>query len=635
VVGINGYREHPPLSNAVNDAREILDAFEQLEFKRIADPLYDDSATRAALFDLIPDLKSKLRPADSLVLFFAGHGFNTTDQIDVGLALRKGYLLPVDAGQRPCTWLDLADWLSHVVRLRARHILVILDSCYSGIALERDVQFRGVGVAPVAEGTPPRMRSSRRVLTSARDNETAFDNGGPVPGHSLFAGCLLEAVRGGMFARTGEPETTGFALAAYVQDKVRAHARERQNPDFGTLEGDNRGDLFLPLSKSSGRKRRKPRTTALVQATPPATVRSVDINAIFARSEGWTLDPGFAAALDHHGAARAQGYQVLSLIAGEAMATQTMWATWAAHHGYLTLRTEGRDVATAISELLEQMPWLRCLPEARKRLASAARIAAESVDAALDARSNGERQRWIHDVAPLDRHAQISGWLLSALRERAASLPDLSSAPVNGGELLAIACDLACPTAVLIQCTNPDAAWLERAIGVAAMLTTHMPRRCVAVAAPDDVAGAVVASARGTGISMAREGLVRLTALAQRIPGRGRRHTARALAEALAADPRTRGRFELDRQVALGEGGPAIDVGLLAARSRIVIELDGWHHVHDPEGYQRDRIRDLRLQRAGYFVMRFLAEDVDERLASTIDQIALALASRRTQGGMS
>jgi very-short-patch-repair endonuclease len=35
------------------------------------------------------------------------------------------------------------------------------------------------------------------------------------------------------------------------------------------------------------------------------------------------------------------------------------------------------------------------------------------------------------------------------------------------------------------------------------------------------------------------------------------------------------------------------------------------------------------LQDAGYFVLRFPAEDVDDRLASTIEHLAIALAGRR------
>jgi very-short-patch-repair endonuclease len=103
----------------------------------------------------------------------------------------------------------------------------------------------------------------------------------------------------------------------------------------------------------------------------------------------------------------------------------------------------------------------------------------------------------------------------------------------------------------------------------------------------------------------------------------------RALFEALERDARTRGRFELDGKISsLGEG-PAIEIELVSHSLQIGIELDGWYHFHDPEGYRRDRIQDMRLARAGYFVMRFPAEDVDDRLTSTIDQIAIALAGRR------
>jgi very-short-patch-repair endonuclease len=127
---------------------------------------------------------------------------------------------------------------------------------------------------------------------------------------------------------------------------------------------------------------------------------------------------------------------------------------------------------------------------------------------------------------------------------------------------------------------------------------------------------------------MARQGLVSVEALAQRLPGRARHSTLRVLFDALARDPRTRGRFELDGKIATADG-PAIDVALVAHGARIAVELDAWYHFHDPEGYRRERVQDARLARAGYFVLRFPAEDVDDRLASTIEDLVIALASRR------
>jgi very-short-patch-repair endonuclease len=352
------------------------------------------------------------------------------------------------------------------------------------------------------------------------------------------------------------------------------------------------------------------------------------------RTESWALDPEFVAGLDRHAAERARGYQVLSVICGDALATQTAWATWAARRGYLTLVTEGSEPAATIADLLAQTPWLRCLIEARKRLAAAAGREIDAVDAELDARSTPERRRWLSDVAAFDRHAQVSGWLLSGLRESRSAL-DLTTAPAQGSELLAIACDLAAPTAVLLHHPAPTETWLAQAIGTAAALTPDMRRHSVAVSAPDDLVTRVLHGRHDSrALTMARQGRIALTTPAQRLPGRGRSRTMRELHAALCRDPRTRGRFELDAQVTLSEGGPVIDVDLLAPRARIAVELDGWHHFYDPEGYGRDRDQDKRLQRAGYFVMRFLTEDVDERLASTLDQIALALAGRRASGAL-
>jgi hypothetical protein len=40
------------------------------------------------------------------------------------------------------------------------------------------------------------------------------------------------------------------------------------------------------------------------------------------------------------------------------------------------------------------------------------------------------------------------------------------------------------------------------------------------------------------------------------------------------------------------------------------------------------------LQRAGFFVMRFLVEDIEERLEQTVNEIALGLAGRRASGSL-
>ncbi len=49
----------------------------------------------------------------------------------------------------------------------------------------------------------------------------------------------------------------------------------------------------------------------------------------------------------------------------------------------------------------------------------------------------------------------------------------------------------------------------------------------------------------------------------------------------------------------------------------------------DAEHYRRDRRKDFLLQKNGYLVLRFLAEDVTRRLSQVIDEIAAAIEARR------
>ncbi len=249
VVGINDYAEWPTLRNAVSDARGALELFTRLGFELAAPPLFERAATGKALHRLVTDDLARLGPEDSLVLFFAGHGFTRTHHL-ANAVIKTGYIIPADGEAPPgsaSTWVRLDSWLSDVARLPVKHVLVILDACYSGIALDAVVTWRGIpdGALTVEPMVQLRARQSRRVITSALENEQALDSG-PVPGHSLFTGCLIEALTGGL-ARDGKREATGSELGQYVQRRVTTYPGSRQTPDYGALELDDRGEIVLPL----------------------------------------------------------------------------------------------------------------------------------------------------------------------------------------------------------------------------------------------------------------------------------------------------------------------------------------------------------------------------------------------------
>jgi very-short-patch-repair endonuclease len=70
-------------------------------------------------------------------------------------------------------------------------------------------------------------------------------------------------------------------------------------------------------------------------------------------------------------------------------------------------------------------------------------------------------------------------------------------------------------------------------------------------------------------------------------------------------------------------------VDLICTETRLVIELDGPHHFSGPDAYRKDRRKDALLQENGFFVLRFLAEDVGKRLDEVLDAVSRTLAHRR------
>lgn len=96
--------------------------------------------------------------------------------------------------------------------------------------------------------------------------------------------------------------------------------------------------------------------------------------------------------------------------------------------------------------------------------------------------------------------------------------------------------------------------------------------------------------------------------------------------------PETAGKFRLnDRMLIPFENYGSMEVDLLCEDARLVVELDGQQHLESVEAYRRDRRKDFLLQQNGYFVLRFLAEDVGKELNSVLDTIVSVLVRRSSQ----
>src|SRR5437867_12759970 len=92
----------------------------------------------------------------------------------------------------------------------------------------------------------------------------------------------------------------------------------------------------------------------------------------------------------------------------------------------------------------------------------------------------------------------------------------------------------------------------------------------------------------------------------------------------------TAGRFHLNVELPIPfDNRGCMEADLFCADANLVIELDGAQHLADAEAYRRDRRKDALLQRNGYFLLRFLAEDVGQHLDHVLDTILAALVHRQ------
>lgn len=113
---------------------------------------------------------------------------------------------------------------------------------------------------------------------------------------------------------------------------------------------------------------------------------------------------------------------------------------------------------------------------------------------------------------------------------------------------------------------------------------------------------------------------------------RARSATEAFLYRRLETLPATAGRFRLNIQLPIPfDNWSRMEVDVLCAGARIAIEVDGAQHLENAESYRRDRRKDQLLQENGYFVLRFLAEDIGKNLDMVLDTIQRTLVSRQRQ----
>lgn len=238
IIGINQYQESPPLTYACNDADSIQTVLvEKLNFPASnIIVLKDAEATKQRILDEFIAFREKAYHVDDrIIFFFAGHGHTVE-----GNRGPVGYLVPVNGkADKLNTLIRWDDITRNADLIPAKHILFIMDACYSGLAMQRSIT---PGIKRFLSDSL--QRPARQVLTAGKADQTVADSGGPSAGNSIFTGYVIEGLNGK--ASNEEGILTANTLMSYVYQKVGQHPYSNQTPCYGHLDGDGDCVLLLP-----------------------------------------------------------------------------------------------------------------------------------------------------------------------------------------------------------------------------------------------------------------------------------------------------------------------------------------------------------------------------------------------------
>jgi len=223
VIGNDQYKHLNPLSNAVNDAKDVATL---LKSKYQFNVNVLTNATRDEIVSALSKLRNTVSASDNILVYYAGHGIRDE-------AVDEGYWLPVDAQDNDQVhWISNETIMRSVKGMNAKHVMIVADSCFSGTLT------RGVTIADKSPGYIIKMvnQKARTVLTSG-GLEPVSDSGGG--GNSIFASSFLRIL----------DENKGVLEGNQLFTKIRKQVRQNsdQTPEYGLIRkaGHDGGDFLF------------------------------------------------------------------------------------------------------------------------------------------------------------------------------------------------------------------------------------------------------------------------------------------------------------------------------------------------------------------------------------------------------
>jgi len=236
VIGNNNYQDPKGrwqvLETAVADAQSVSEILET--DYGFTDVTLLTNASRREIINALAALAKRTQAGDSVVVFYAGHG-----HLDEWRG--QGFWIPVDAIAGEVTSYirnsAIRDEIS-VIASRAKHTLLISDSCFSGALLREGA--RGKQRGDNSERYYQKVANKKSVQILAAGGFEFVDDNYRGSGHSPFTYFLLNELK-----HNNSNLLTASELAFNVEKAVANNVE--QTPESGVLQGagDELGEFIF------------------------------------------------------------------------------------------------------------------------------------------------------------------------------------------------------------------------------------------------------------------------------------------------------------------------------------------------------------------------------------------------------
>lgn len=239
IIGNNSYQDPDnhwtTLKTAVTDAQSVSNILKS-DYGFTDVTMLRDAGRRDVL-NALTDLSRRVMPNDSVLVYYAGHGYLDPDT-------QKGYWVPVDArGFDSTTYLrnsTIRDELG-TISARAKHTLLISDSCFSGTLLRTGT--RGITPTDNTDRYYNKVAGKKSVQIITAGGVEFVDDNFRDSGHSPFTYFLLNELNS-----NNKPLITASEMSGNLEKAVASNAD--QTPESGVLQGagDELGEfIFIKL----------------------------------------------------------------------------------------------------------------------------------------------------------------------------------------------------------------------------------------------------------------------------------------------------------------------------------------------------------------------------------------------------